>query len=171
MAGRKPLTESQQLIAGRRVARRLAMQGVYQWLITGNSFRDIYLYFQEETELAADFRKSDSAFFHKLLKASIEGGEELENCIAPLLSTHLPSALHIFCKSQRYACGIRETLRKTLMISPLLPTARRAHVLPVLLRLHTHKPYGYAAIRPEQRGVRLQRWQGRLERLFSKQEY
>ena len=47
MAGRKPLTESQQLIAGRRVARRLAMQGVYQWLITGNSFRDIYLYFQE----------------------------------------------------------------------------------------------------------------------------
>ena len=57
------------------------------------------------------------------------------------------------------------------MISPLLPTARRVHALPVLLRLHTHKPYGYAAIRPEQRGVRLQRWQGRLERLFSKQEY
>ena len=89
MAGRKPLTESQQLIAGRRVARRLAMQGVYQWLITGNTFLDIYLYFQEETELAADFRKSDSAFFHKLLKASIEGGEELENRISPHLDRKL----------------------------------------------------------------------------------
>ncbi|QTR48916.1 hypothetical protein [Candidatus Thiothrix anitrata] len=55
------------------------------------------------------------------------------------------------------------------MMTISLPT-RRAH-LPVLLRLHTVKPVGYAAIRPEQRGVRLQRWQGRLERLFSKQEY
>ena len=66
MAGHKPLSESQQLIARRRVARRLAMQGTYQWLITGNSFQDIYLYFQEELELAADFRKCDAAFFHKL---------------------------------------------------------------------------------------------------------
>ena len=48
MAGHKPLSESQQLIARRRVARRLAMQGAYQWLITGNSFQEIYLYFQEE---------------------------------------------------------------------------------------------------------------------------
>lgn len=89
MAGRKPLTESQQLIARRRVARRLAMQGVYQWIITGNSFQEIYLYFQEEHELAADFRKSDAAFFRKLMRCAMDGGEELENRIAPYLDRKL----------------------------------------------------------------------------------
>lgn len=89
MAGRKPLSESQQLIARRRVARRLAMQGAYQWLITGNEFKDIYLYFQEDRELAEDFRKSDAAFFHKLLRCAIEGGEELESRIAPHLDRKL----------------------------------------------------------------------------------
>lgn len=89
MAGHKPPSESQQLIARRRVARRLAMQGAYQWLITGNGFQEIYLYFQEELELAADFRKSDAAFFHKLLRCAIEGGEELESRIAPHLDRKL----------------------------------------------------------------------------------
>ncbi len=89
MAGHRPLSESQQLIAKRRVARRLAMQGAYQWLITKNSFQDIYQYFQEELELAADFRKSDTAFFHKLLRCAIEGGEELDGRIAPHLDRSL----------------------------------------------------------------------------------
>lgn len=89
MAGHKPLSESQQLIARRRVARRLAMQGAYQWLITGNGFQEIYLYFQEDRELAEDFRKSDAAFFHKLLRCAIEGGEELEKYISPHLDRKL----------------------------------------------------------------------------------
>ena len=89
MAGRKPLTDSQQLIAKRRVARRLAMQGVYQWLITGNEFQEIYLYFQEEHELAEDFRKSDAAFFHKLLRSAMEPGDVLENRLAPFLDRKL----------------------------------------------------------------------------------
>lgn len=89
MAGRKPLTEAQQLIARRRVARRLAMQAVYQWLMTGNGFNEIYLYFQEERELAEDFRKSDAAFFHKLLRCSMENGEVLEERITPYLDRKL----------------------------------------------------------------------------------
>lgn len=89
MAGHKPLTDSQQLIARRRVARRLAMQGVYQWLITGNEFQEVYLYFQEEPELAEEFRKSDAAFFHKLLRCAMEGGEGLESHIAPHLDRKL----------------------------------------------------------------------------------
>lgn len=89
MAGHKPLSESQQLIARRRVARRLAMQGAYQWLITGNGFQETYLYFQEDIDLAADFRKSDAAFFHKLLRCAIEGGEELESRISPHLDRKL----------------------------------------------------------------------------------
>lgn len=90
MTGRRPpLTESQQLIARRRVARRLAMQGAYQWIITGNGFQDIYLYFQEEHELAAEFRKADAAFFHRLLRCAIENGEELETRITPYLDRKL----------------------------------------------------------------------------------
>lgn len=89
MAGYKPQSESQQLIARRRVARRLALQGTYQWLMTGNTFQETYLYFQEELELAAEFRKCDAAFFHKLMRCAIEGGEELEQRIAPHLDRKL----------------------------------------------------------------------------------
>jgi N utilization substance protein B len=88
---RKPTGDNthQQLIARRRVARRLAMQGTYQWIMTGNSFQEIYLYFQEDIELAAEFRKSDTAFFHRLLRAAIENTEELENRITPHLDRKL----------------------------------------------------------------------------------
>lgn len=89
MAGRKPLTETQQLIARRRVARRLAMQAVYQWLMTGNGFNEIYLYFQEESELAEDFRKSDAAFFRKLFRCAMENDEVLEERITPYLDRKL----------------------------------------------------------------------------------
>ena len=85
---RKP-NEMQQLIAKRRVARKLAMIGTYQWLITANSFDDIYLYFQQDLELSEDFRKCDAAFFHKLLRCAIENTEQLE----PLLSPHLDRKL------------------------------------------------------------------------------
>lgn len=81
--------ETQQMISKRRVARRLALQGTYQWLMTGNSFHDIYLYFQEEPTLAEEFRKCDTAFFHKLLRCAMEGGEELENRISPHLDRKL----------------------------------------------------------------------------------
>lgn len=87
--GRRRLTEAQQMIARRRVARRLAMQGTYQWIMTANGFQEVYAHFQEDRELAAEFRKSDAAFFHKLLRCAIEGGEELEQRIAP----HLDRAL------------------------------------------------------------------------------
>lgn len=86
---RKPITESQQRIAQRRVARRLAMIGTYQWIMTKNNFHDIYVYFQEDTELAAEFRKSDAAFFHQLLRSAIEEGEHIE----PLLTPHLDRTL------------------------------------------------------------------------------
>ncbi|WP_020558886.1 transcription antitermination factor NusB [Thiofilum flexile] len=85
----KPITEAQQRIAQRRVARRLAMIGTYQWIMTHNNFHEIYVYFQEDSELAADFRKSDPAFFHQLLRSAIEEGERIE----PLLTPHLDRTL------------------------------------------------------------------------------
>ena len=89
MTRKSPPSEAQQHIARRRVARRLALIGVYQWLLTGNSFQDIYADFQQDTELAKDFRKSDAAFFHQLLRWSIENGTAVEEKLAPHLDRKL----------------------------------------------------------------------------------
>lgn len=89
MSRKSPPSEAQQHIARRRVARRLALIGVYQWLITANTFQDIYADFQQDSELAKDFRKSDAAFFHQLLRYSIDNG----NAIAERLSPHLDRKL------------------------------------------------------------------------------
>ncbi|MEZ5450978.1 MAG: transcription antitermination factor NusB [Thiolinea sp.] len=89
MSNRKPLTESQQLIARRRVARRLALIGVYQWLITRNEFQEIYAGFQQDVELAKDFRKADAAFFHHLLRGSIEQDEAIIALLEPYLDRKL----------------------------------------------------------------------------------
>lgn len=89
MSSKKPPTEAQQLIARRRVARRLALIGAYQWLITGNDFQDIYLNFQQDSELAKDFRKADAAFFHQLLRDSIDQDEQIEKLLEPHLDRTL----------------------------------------------------------------------------------
>lgn len=80
---------SQAFIAQRRVARRLAVIGAYQWVITKNEFQEIYINFQEDIELAADFRKSDTAFCHKLMRAAIEEGERITPELEPFLSRKL----------------------------------------------------------------------------------
>ncbi|PID48999.1 MAG: transcription antitermination factor NusB [Proteobacteria bacterium] len=85
---RRP-NEMQQLIARRRVARKLAMMGTYQWLITGNSFQDIYHYFQQDLDLAKDFRKSDAAFFHQLLRCAIDNKAQLSATIEPYIHRKL----------------------------------------------------------------------------------
>ncbi|MGB1011867.1 MAG: transcription antitermination factor NusB, partial [Thiolinea sp.] len=63
--------------------------GVYQWIITGNTFQEIYTDFQQDTELAKDFRKADAAFFHKLLRFSIENGAAIEDKLSPHLDRKL----------------------------------------------------------------------------------
>lgn len=85
----KAPNEMQQFIARRRVARRLAMIGTYQWLITGNSFQEIYANFQQDHELAADFRKCDAVFFHQVLRFAIENTEQLEALLSPHLDRKL----------------------------------------------------------------------------------
>ncbi|MEZ5536009.1 MAG: transcription antitermination factor NusB [Thiolinea sp.] len=89
MANRPPPTESQQFIAKRRVARRLALIGAYQWLITQNEFQEIYLNFQQDKELAADFRKCDAAFFHQLLHTVISSPALIEEQLSPHLDRKL----------------------------------------------------------------------------------
>ena len=102
---RKPITEAQQRIAQRRVARRLAMIGTYQWIMTHNNFHEIYVYFQEDAELATEFRKSDPAFFHQLLRSAIEEGERIEPLLTPHLDRTLAQVDPIEYAVMRVACA------------------------------------------------------------------
>jgi N utilization substance protein B len=65
----------------RRRARELALQGLYQWQLTG---KDPVLI---STELAEhnEFTKSDVPYFRTLLNGSIEHASELDSAMAPLL--------------------------------------------------------------------------------------
>lgn len=89
MARNPAPTEAQQYIARRRVARKLALIGAYQWIITDNEFQEIYLNFQQDKELAADFRKCDAAFFHKLLHSIIAESAVIEEQLTPHLDRKL----------------------------------------------------------------------------------
>ena len=86
---RKFPTEAQQFISRRRVARKLALIGIYQWLITGNEFQEIYQNFQQDVELAKDFRKADAAFFHQLMRSTIDKREQIEAELEPHLDRKL----------------------------------------------------------------------------------
>lgn len=66
---------------GRRGARRLAMQVLYQWLVAGG----------EESELAADFLdegagdKIDDGYFRELLSLCLRDSDSLDALLAPAL--------------------------------------------------------------------------------------
>ena len=70
-----------QAIKGKRKARKLALQALYQWLMTGS----------ERTEIEAQFHamndmdKVDTTYFHKLLAGTIDSYEEIESTISPFL--------------------------------------------------------------------------------------
>ncbi len=61
----------------RRWARRLAMQAVYQWQMTGQSADDIYRQFQEHEELT----KADRDYFQTLLQGVIAHADVLDRAL------------------------------------------------------------------------------------------
>lgn len=67
----------------RHRARALAVQGIYQWLLSANSFTSVKTHLEEEDEAGAPF---DRELFASLLRGAIEGAEELRAGFAPLLS-------------------------------------------------------------------------------------
>lgn len=73
---------------GRHLARELAVQGLYEWLIAGNDARAI------ERRLAEvkSFEKADRALLDELLNGVIREAPELEAHLTPLLDRK-PSAL------------------------------------------------------------------------------
>jgi transcription antitermination protein NusB len=67
--------------SSRRRARELALQGLYQWQLTGKDAVIIAAELAEHQE----FVKSDVGYFRALLNGAIDHAAELEALIAPLL--------------------------------------------------------------------------------------
>ncbi len=63
--------------SARRKARRFAMQGLYQWQMTGTSVRDIEIQFLEEN----DMKKVDMDFFRELMSGVTKHADTLETAI------------------------------------------------------------------------------------------
>lgn len=67
----------------RRRARELALQGVYQWLLSGNSMTAVQKHLETDTE---SLDKLDRELFVSLLRGTLENADELRTSFAPLLS-------------------------------------------------------------------------------------
>lgn len=67
----------------RRRARELALQGVYQWLLSGNAAGTVQRHLESETE---NLDRIDRALFVSLLHGATGGADELRDCFTPLLS-------------------------------------------------------------------------------------
>lgn len=71
--------------SARRRAREFALQGIYQWLVSGNSVAPI----EEHMSQVTAFDKADAALFRALLRGSIADAESLREAFAPHLTRPL----------------------------------------------------------------------------------
>ena len=65
----------------RRRARRLLLQALYQWQMSGADEAEIERQFREDP----NFERVDADFFHEVLRGVIASCAELDACLAPLL--------------------------------------------------------------------------------------
>jgi len=79
------IDKKQQYISERRVARKLALIGIYQWQMTGNSYQDIYIGLQEDKDLSADMQKADMSFFQGLIKGVMDNTADIDLILNPFL--------------------------------------------------------------------------------------
>jgi N utilization substance protein B len=66
----------------RRRARELALQGVYQWLLSGNSMTSVQKHLEADTE---NLDKVDRELFISLLHGTLENVESLQAMFSPLI--------------------------------------------------------------------------------------
>ena len=67
--------------AARRRAREFALQGIYQWLLSGNSVPVI----EEHIEQATGFDKADRELFVGLMRGAVDQIDELQAEFAPFI--------------------------------------------------------------------------------------
>jgi len=65
--------------SARRRSREFALQGVYQWLISGNSVPQI----EEQLQQSAGFEKADADLFAALMRGALEAPADIEAEFAP----------------------------------------------------------------------------------------
>ncbi len=71
--------------SARRRAREFALQGIYQWLVSGNEVAPIEQHMSQVTA----FDKADAALFRTLLRGSIADAAALREAFAPHLTRPL----------------------------------------------------------------------------------
>lgn len=69
----------------RRKARKVAMQAVYQWQMTGADLRPL----EQEYRLAGALKKTDDEFFSELVRGVLLHSDELDAQLTPLLDRKL----------------------------------------------------------------------------------
>ena len=67
--------------AARRRAREFVLQGVYQWLLSGNSVPMI----EDHVSGVSGFEKADLAFFTRVLRGTVNNAAELREAFAPFI--------------------------------------------------------------------------------------
>ena len=73
--------------AGRRKARRFAVQALYQWQMAGADIAEIEAWFRSDNDL----RKTDTAYFHDLLVGVTGRVDEIDAQLAPVLDRAVDS--------------------------------------------------------------------------------
>jgi N utilization substance protein B len=68
-------------VRARNRARRLALQALYQWLLTGDTPGDLIAQFREDEDL----KKADGAYFEELVIGCIREAEPIAATLAPWL--------------------------------------------------------------------------------------
>lgn len=65
----------------RRRSRKVAMQAIYQWQMTGMDLQPL----EQEYRLAGALKKADEEFFSELLRGVLSHADELDGILAPVL--------------------------------------------------------------------------------------
>lgn len=73
--------DNQENIKGKRKARKLALQALYQWLMTTGEVYEI----EAQFHAGNDMTKIDQTYFHRLLHGVISQKDDLEEAFKPFL--------------------------------------------------------------------------------------
>lgn len=84
----------------RKKARRYAVQGIYQWHLSGNAIKEIELQFLE----SINAKKVDVEYFREVLVKSLAGITEIDDLIAPVLERPIEEVNPVELAILRLSC-------------------------------------------------------------------
>lgn len=84
----------------RKKARRYAVQGIYQWHLSGNSIKDIEFQFLE----TINSKKVDVEYFQEILVNTLSGITEIDELLTPILDRKFDEVNPVEMAIIRLAC-------------------------------------------------------------------